>query len=50
LLVVAPGNIRNDELLNLFASRLAEVEEAFALGDHVERRRGAVLSHPHADS
>ena len=50
LLVVATGNIRNDDLLKLFESRLAEIEEAFALGDHVELRRGAVVSHPHAES
>lgn len=50
LLVVATGNIRNNDLLNLFESRLAEIEQAFALGDHVELRRGAVLSHPRAES
>jgi predicted nuclease of predicted toxin-antitoxin system len=46
LLVVATGNIRNDDLLNLFESRLPEVEAAFGVGDFVELRRGAVISHP----
>ena len=50
LLVVATGNIGNDDLLNLFESRLAEIERAFTLGDHVELRRGAVVAHPHAES
>ena len=50
LLVVTTGNISNDHLLNLFESRLAEIEEAFALGDHVELRRNTVVSHPHAES
>ena len=50
LLVVATGNIRNDDLLSLFESRLAEVAEAFGLGDHVELRRGSVLSHRRAQS
>lgn len=46
LLVVATGNIGNDDLLRLFASRLAEIEQAFTLGDHVELRRDAVIAHP----
>ena len=50
LLVVATGNIGNDDLLGLFESRLAEIEEAFTLGDHVELRRSAVVSYPHAQS
>jgi len=50
LLIVATGNIRNDDLLNLVQSRLAEIEEAFARGDHVELRRGAVVSYPRAES
>jgi predicted nuclease of predicted toxin-antitoxin system len=52
LLSVATGNIRNDDLLNLVESRLrlAEIGEAFAQGDHVELRRGAVVSYPRADS
>jgi len=45
LLVVATGNIRNDDLLKLFESRLAEIGEAFGLGDFVDLRRVAVLSH-----
>ena len=49
LLVVATGNIGNDDLLRLFESRLAEIEEAFTLGDHVELRRGAVVSYPQAE-
>ncbi|MDQ3464386.1 MAG: hypothetical protein M3500_06740 [Actinomycetota bacterium] len=44
LLVVATGNIGNDDLMRLFESHLAEIEEAFALGDHVELRHGAVVS------
>ena len=32
LLIVATGNIRNDDLLNLVESRLAEIDEAFAQG------------------
>ena len=32
LLIMAPGNIRNDDLLNLVESRLAEIDEAFAQG------------------
>ena len=48
LLVVATGNIGNDDLLDLFESRLAEIERAFALGDRVELRRGAVVAYPHA--
>jgi len=50
LLIVATGNIRNDDLLNLVESRLAEIGEAFARGDHVELRRGAVVSYPRAGS
>ena len=50
LLIVATGNIRNDDLLNLVESRLAEIDEAFAQGDHVELRRDAVVSYPRADS
>ena len=50
LLVVATGNIRNDDLSSLFESRLAEIEDAFSLGDHVEFRGDAVLSHPRAES
>ncbi len=50
LLFVATGNIGNDELLTFFESRMTEIEAAFLLGDHVELRRGAVLSHPHAES
>jgi predicted nuclease of predicted toxin-antitoxin system len=48
LLLVATGNIDNDELLHLFEPRLAELEDAFVVGDHVELRRGAVISHPPA--
>ncbi len=47
---VATGNIGNDDLLKLFESRLGEIEEAFTLGDHVELRRGTVVSHPHAEA
>lgn len=43
---MATGNIRNDDLLNLVESRLAEIDEAFAQGDHVELRRGAIVSYP----
>ncbi len=50
LLVVATGNIGNEVLLGLFESRIAEIEEAFALGDHVELRRGAIVSHPRTES
>lgn len=50
LLVVATGNIGNDDLVSLFESRIAEIEEAFVLGDHVELRRGAVVSHPRTES
>jgi len=50
LLIVATGNIRNDDLLNLVESRLAEIDEGFAQGDHVELRRDAVVSYPRADS
>lgn len=49
LLVVATGKIGNDDLLRLFESRMAEIEEAFVLGDHVELRRGAVVSHPRTE-
>ena len=44
------SNIGNDDLLDLFESRLAEIERAFALGDRVELRRGAVVAYPHAQS
>jgi len=47
---VATGNIRNDDLLNLVESRLAEIDEAIAQGDHVELRRGGVVSYPRTDS
>jgi hypothetical protein len=47
---VATGNIRNDDLLSLVESRLAEIGEAFARGDHVELRRGSVVSYPRAGS
>lgn len=50
LLVVATGNIGNTDLLSLVVSRLAQIEEAFALGDHVELWRGAVLSYPRSES
>jgi len=50
LLIVATGNLRNDDLLNLVESRLAEIGEAFSRGDHVELQRGAVLSYPRAGS
>jgi predicted nuclease of predicted toxin-antitoxin system len=50
LLVVATGNIRNDDLSSLFESRLAEIEDAFGLGEYVELRRDAVVSHPRAES
>ncbi len=50
LLLVATGNIRNDDLLSLFEGRLAAIEDAFALGDYVELRPDAVVSHPRAES
>jgi predicted nuclease of predicted toxin-antitoxin system len=50
LLVVATGNIRNDDLSGLFESRLAEIEDAFGLGEYVELRRDAVVLHPRAGS
>ena len=50
LLIVATGNIRNDDLLNLFESRLAEIEGAFGLSDYVELRRDVVRSHPRTES
>lgn len=49
LLVVATGNIGNADLLQLFESRMTELGEAFAAGDYVELRRGAVVSHPRAE-
>lgn len=50
LLIVATGNIRNDDLLNLVESSLVEIDEAFAQGNHVALWRVAVVSYPHADS
>lgn len=50
LLVVATGNIGNDDLLRLFESRIAEIEEAFDLGDYVELRHGTVVSHSRTES
>lgn len=47
--VYEPGSDM-DNPLNLFESRLAEIERAFTLGDHVEFRRGGVVSHPRAES
>ena len=50
LLVVATGNIRNDDLSGLFEWRLAEIENAFGIGEYVELRRDVVVSHPRAES
>ncbi len=49
LLIVATGNIRNDDLLDLVESRLAEINEGFVQGDHVELRPGGVVSYLRAD-
>jgi predicted nuclease of predicted toxin-antitoxin system len=46
LLVVATGNIRNADLLELFEARLAEIEEAFILSQYVELTQSAVIAHP----
>ena len=48
VLIVATGNISNDELLGLIEARLPEISEAFVQADHVEIRRDAVLSFPRA--
>ncbi len=49
LLVVATGNIGNDDLLSLFETHLEAIEEGFTLGDYVELRQDAVVSHPRAE-
>jgi predicted nuclease of predicted toxin-antitoxin system len=49
LLVVATGNIRNDDLLSLFETHLGAIEEGLALGDYVELRQDAVVTHPRAE-
>lgn len=50
LLVVATGNIGNDDLLVLVESRLPDVEEAFVRGDLVELRRETLVFYPRAQS
>ena len=52
VVVTKDADFRNSHLLtvDLFESRLAEIERAFALGDRVELRRGAVVAYPHAQS
>lgn len=45
LLIVATGNIRNDELLALFEQRLAEIVTAFAGSVFVELHREVLVVH-----
>lgn len=45
LLVVATGNITNNDLLELFVERLTEIETAFGAGSYVELLRDAVVVH-----
>lgn len=45
LLLVATGNVRNDDLLNLVESRLAEIEAAFAAGAFIELHRDLLIVH-----
>lgn len=45
LLVVATGNIRNDELLALFEQRLAEIVTAFTGSVFVELHRDVLVVH-----
>jgi predicted nuclease of predicted toxin-antitoxin system len=45
LLVIATGNITNDELSALVTAKLAYVLDAFAEASHVERRRDRLIVH-----
>ena len=45
LLLVATGNIGNDDLLALFDSRLEEIATAFAEADFVELHREVLIIH-----
>lgn len=45
LLVVATGNITNNELLALFERLIAVLAESFTSADHVELRRDALVGH-----
>lgn len=46
LLVVATGNISNDDLLDLVESRLADISHAFVGADLVELRRDSLVWYP----
>ena len=46
LLVVATGNISNDDLLGLLESRLSDIAHAFIGGDLVELRRDSFVWYP----
>ena len=45
LLLVATGNIGNDELLNLFQQNIEQMAEAFATVDFIELNRTNVIYH-----
>lgn len=47
LLVIASGNIHNDELMTLLDARLAEVVTAFASAALVELHRDVLVVHGH---
>lgn len=49
LLVVATGNITNNELLALFERYLEVVVESLVRADYVELRRDVVVVHEHRD-
>jgi predicted nuclease of predicted toxin-antitoxin system len=45
LLLVATGNVRNDDVLALFDSRLDEIATAFAEANFVELHREVLIIH-----
>ena len=45
LLLVSTGNLRNDELIELFGRRLGDIEQAFASASFVELHRDVLIVH-----
>ena len=45
LLLVSTGNVRNDELIELFGRRLGDIEQAFASASFVELHRDMLIVH-----